>query len=1537
MKRRELADRIAEIIRSAVDDGSTDPATVRQFVVGPNRRRDLVLVFANDEWENYGYVSDDDDKAIGRIANGEWLAEIDALDAPEAVPPTVATPDERLRWIKVERDGLRHRSAQIMLAYHTALADLRDELQSALRLLATRDDLPVFEQLVGFCEFGIGNSGYADLVSFRHPLGAGELLPVHEHTESGVDSYAWATLTADGLTMLYPKGDEDSLSHLAGDSKSRTYRFGDIEQIQIDDDDGEVTVRMKGDVHNVRFTDGHTREEYGGPNREQIRAKLAAAFRPYVAAGFDPKAPPAPSDVDAIAAWRQQVLTIKPPLGEVAKAIFSHHGLTAATQFIAWLPGDADPRGEAREGLAEALLDAGQFAESVELLASLPPNRRKREWREELRCLLHLGRYADAHELAARCEAEETDPDDRYRFAPWRALALTGLGKTEEAAAVVRPHSADGKAPRRDHEEADFALACALQHRDPTAAAEALRRSLRRGDGWLRYGFEKFLRAPSVRAVLDERAAWIAKAAPHLAEIAAKATHVTAPVLQADPTALRIKATTRWGVTARAPYDKEQRKSDLCHWAIDGTTAWIATGDNGLWRADLGGAVPTINRAADADVPTWRVAVDNGLVVTLDRSGTVRLFDCADGPCREIAQITSDRDDDWSALAVDDGLLALLDKEVVTLFDITTPDLPRRIGVLGAGTDLRGTRARAESVALRGRTLYVTCGCQGLVVADVHDPAEPRIQAVLTLDNEENYADEMTLLGDLAVVKLVSDGHWLIDLCDPTTPRSLGVVPKDLELQAVVRDGDRVIGLDASVAAWTIDVADRSAPRVAEAARVYHDGMSSDALRPIAIALLAAGRLAMLQPTGVAVAERRPVDGRAVIADARSQIAALKSTLVDALVKIVADYAVSHPEYRAGAMILERWSDQITLSFDRPRSWPGMEYGPVESESPQAQVKLPGLFAENALPPEEGHSLDDDGQVAYRVATAEAWDQLLGDVVAKVATSVAGRSLSSGRVYLARRSANGMAIVDVLHDAAKPWTPFRGQAGRRQLTLDDLFASWDHIDKLRTRAQTEPEVRAMAYALAAQANGPAVRVVQHVQALDREAAVTSFLAAARAGSTDAIEELANYRDRAEVTAYLEECIALDPTKHLLILITAAKALDRCDDDRIVAAVRGILNKEDAYYSDHDLAIGALDAMKSRAPELRAELAAWCARAGLWENRLPGMARALFRAGEPEPPPALVEQSRREKSGEEYHSMKTGIKVLDDHEWSQHEACAAERLWIGKKFADRVIALRAKGDSTSPLWPPEISLEKHPASWNYSLASAWPHLETAGALDWFEATLASHAKQDEIYAADRQLLLCVLNHHLVSNGLERAMQLGDSMLAAEQAFDARQRRNLARRLQDARVVKGFQLIRAGDLAGARRYADAALSIDPTDGQTLFLDARLVWLEVSPEAGIERAKAHLEKLTGYNTSAAEGRLANLVGCIFDSIGKVDEAVPWFERAAIAHQEEPIYLANLAEAFDKLARPAEARRFAEQAKRMGSKSEIVAKILAAAGVAE
>jgi tetratricopeptide (TPR) repeat protein len=1468
---------IRDAVLTAIEQNSIERDRIAQLIVGPSCDRHTLLLWSRNSWEDCSAYTDCD--ALAEIVNADWLDRVDAL-ITGAIPAETREPSGCLTAPpRIDLGDLQE-------ALVALWKGLRVELQSALRELATCGELGDFRKVVGLMEHGMSVSTHADLVAFTHPLGSGTIRPIRETRSGGTSIYPYAVFHPEGITMFYPEGEQDSPS----EAVLRTYAFADMESWC--GDDKEAHIRMRGDRHDIHMTAGHRHDEWCGPDGNAISALLLAHLGRHPELVFDAYRMPNPTDDAAVNRWLATYNQQNRGNGRtVVRNAYEEFGEAAARVFLEGQSSDAADRGDTLAALADRLFADRQFAKTLELIVRLDGQPRLSAWREEIGSLLLLQRWDEALERGERIAAADSGKR-AGDILPFRAMALSGLGRHDEASALL----AGAEEKERGHEHS-FAEAFLFRHLDVGRARAALVTALQGNERHAEWGPLYLEDCPELLELLAERARLQQQRELHdgrVAELMQQVTPEVQPLELFDATAAGFGSSPageseRWRAIARVECDRSVEGSYKKLVLDPPGTSWVPTQTGGLTGFDLAdSSQPRVVHTVESEtiledgcrVGRWFFAADDrtGLsVIDLD-SRTV------------VAHPSRSARDELSAIAAGDGFVAVVGGRGAELYDVTTPEAPEILSMIGCGP------SHANDVAISGDTLLMAAGA-GLVVADVSDPRHPHVVAALCRADREYRADAIHLIGHVAV--LAGSGEaWFLDVTNPAEPRSLCVVGDSdgqprLEAFAANAAGNRLVACDENLPfIWSIDLDDRGWPlAMAAHPTVNAAGEPERFFNYRDAALLPDGRLAALTSTALVVFERESVEATVdVTAPMRAAEAPLWQWALDRL----ADHARDHADTPIGALALSIVDDSLEISLQPACSIASLEAGSAREagDAPESyEIKLSGLLG---LPPdrEEG---DDDRLGFFEECKAQAWIHTIDTVLRALRNEPALRDYAAGRVYLVRRTHDHQRdcahtkLVDILVNDTKPWQPHRRVALDRgpEILGEELNDPSQH-HRYQQIAREDETVRVQILALAREGHVGALQVAWSLRELDEQTAMEAFLAA------DAAQNLT------------PEVIS---------------TLGRSNDDRLLATVCGLLDNPEGDHRHADLAVAALAAMSGRNHEVLPSLRGWVERADENDHRLPGVCRQLFRAGHWELPEKILPQSRREKRGEQYAKVRLGIERRDDSV-SQAEACASERLFTSRMLVDRAVELREQDDFESSLWPPELPLEPWPASWAYVLAPALPLLKLYGELDRFVARLVAHAIPGDRYAADRALLLAVADYYEDIGNHAAWRPIAEAVLQAADGFDIATVQRIRDRNRKVRLQEGWDLVNTRDLTAARAIAEQAVADEPTNGQVLYFDARLCWLEhETPEAGIERAKTHLEML-GHDPLGC-GRLLHLIGCAFDELGQVHEALPYFERAAQAHPEEPKYLANIAECHQMLGNTDLAVLWAGRALARGAKS--------------
>lgn len=1465
---RDWPTKLGAIIDQALSLGEVTPEDLRLIVLAPTRDRLQIGVWLGVEWENYPYA-EDPERAAGLISAGSWLDQVDRLVLGAfGEGPSGFVP----------RALLHFESTAIERAFTGAWSSLRQALCGAAIELGTRHLATRFSHPVGV--FVTMDGAEADLIAFCHPQGA-PLLPLSERRkEHGFGSaYPHGVLVDDGWVVFYPEGQGTNKDSDA--ATIRHYHFGELATAHADDD--EIMLRFRDEVFDVRLRAGHTHEERGGPSSAQVAAALRAHFEES-GCWIDPALEQArlPADAQALAA-RLEALNEDHQRWSALEVLAKTHGVAKLFELLNGCPVSPAVLARCFRNLARDALRKGRPAEALELLGRLGP--KDKDPALEARAHLGLGQPAAALERLG----------DEKSHQPTKAIALILLGRAAEAKALVEAETGDEDLllaralvrARTGVAGAQDALAEAFAHGEPEA--DLLR--LAEAEATLKPMFA------ARRSHQEARAAALAR----LGELAKLPLEGGAPFPQRPTEGLAwVAELKRPAPEAEAPRRKKGKKSadeakveapaqlrvvrpsQQGHWAIDdrGGVRWL--GDDGAQRV-----IASFPERPDAlvEVPGGLVLSDAGQVILLSLDGQIiardRPWFRASGP-----------------LAARGPLVAIGRSGISHGVDLLWAEGGLRpVATLGLPKD-----EHLNGLALEGERLYATTR-QALYLFDVSRPEAPRPLARLT------GRDNLELLGIAAgAIWLNDEGEvWALSLDD--RPRVLARGP--LEAKAVSTSGANTALVWGRGKLQRIDLT-----RPTEVALELTFGPDGYPLEALSLVERGSALLAVT-PEGLLRLEARSLDGPDQIESLEEQAQQLEAWLRAELTQHLA------PDAPPFGVLRVYWFD------DRAR---------VEAYPP---VTLPGHEDEvwsADLPLSEGGGEDPGGDfdaqrqlnraLAHAVTHQRAGRRalhlsgLLNRLGPELAAKVAARRLMLMR-YDPR--GDGDVVVGVWPAAGTVEATRKADSARAPRSIRERLRDprwYEERELLTLKAQREPEVRReVLAALAEEGLTAAARIAAALPGDEEviEAWLAAMVREPLLGAQGLFQHAALPKVHAALSALIDH-----PT--LEVALIARRAVGRMDEDatiEILSRYLAALGTEDSGYDLPNESLAALPEPRLRqlAGVMRGayermvaqhyghqanELLVPMARAGVWIEE-------------------TLEEAERERD------MYSDLGGIFDDLGDQTPSLSALRIHT----LARLSAILRGPDDGGPLWPPELPPEKGRRGWQAFFELAWGPLEKEGLLEVLHQRLPSRAMAPSVRGksgknelpTDATFALQLLLQDIL-RGDPRAEALGAALEAAPYEGSAlADVRKLARL---SRVQFGWTLLKARRFAEARRVADAALRDGPDDGQVMFFEARLAWLEADdPEQAKLRIPKALEKA---RDAEGRGRLYNLYGAALDAQGQYLESVVWFEKALTADPTQTgMFLSNIAEAYWKAKAPAEAKSYAEKARRAGSTTDIVKTILA------
>jgi len=400
-----------------------------------------------------------------------------------------------------------------------------------------------------------------------------------------------------------------------------------------------------------------------------------------------------------------------------------------------------------------------------------------------------------------------------------------------------------------------------------------------------------------------------------------------------------------------------------------------------------------------------------------------------------------------------------------------------------------------------------------------------------------------------------------------------------------------------------------------------------------------------------------------------------------------------------------------------------------------------------------------------------------------------------------------------------------------------------------------------------------------------------------------------------------------PTEWAGALIEVAIGSGRQDREELEPLVDILLSDERVNYEHYDQIARYLAARKD-VTKFASRLEEAVQTMKERDNRLPALAEQLFRAGAREIPRGLLLQSRSEKRGEQYNDVKIGLKSLDRKSDHQYDVCRIERLFTGRMLLDRFRDDSIRENPKLSLWPESLELEPYPSSWKFALQSALSQMDLDAELDDFIDALAARVKPGDESAADRELFKALFRIFLENQEEKHYTRMAKAVTEDLSAIQDEEFKKLDDLRKTAEINIAWKANQDGDRKLSRELTDRLLQEGAESSHLYFLDARLAWLETDdPNKAVEIGSRYAK---GMHGGSGRARLLNLIGCAQDELKNYDAALKFFQEAANQDPEQVFYFDNIAEMYDKKNEPRKAYEWAREAKRRGSRAEIVKKIL-------
>ena len=277
-----------------------------------------------------------------------------------------------------------------------------------------------------------------------------------------------------------------------------------------------------------------------------------------------------------------------------------------------------------------------------------------------------------------------------------------------------------------------------------------------------------------------------------------------------------------------------------------------------------------------------------------------------------------------------------------------------------------------------------------------------------------------------------------------------------------------------------------------------------------------------------------------------------------------------------------------------------------------------------------------------------------------------------GRAYLISYFEYKFEIFEQLqgNDA---WNPYRRQLQEvAELPLADILKDSNRWDSFAEKVDGDESLKQDLYALGRTGDSNALQVVRRrLHTAEDESVQILLEVVLNHEQYFWLNFLEDYTAREDVKAvylkvYNELLVHLANSADFRLgwsgaLVQLAIGLEYQERAELDPLLEYLLFHEEAHYEHFDQATNLLAAKADVTPYAQ-KIHKCLQNMKPRENRMPGLAEQLFRAGIYEIPEGILLQSAPNKSGEQYANQKIGIKSLDRVGDSQYDVCRVERLF-----------------------------------------------------------------------------------------------------------------------------------------------------------------------------------------------------------------------------------------------------------------------------------